>query len=344
MRHNTDSDQKPADFYDERHSRGWMDYWAHEKVNRVLSLVEDALPSSCATVIEYGCGTGTFTSALKRRFPDLDAHGCDISPKGVEKARVRCPGATFHLLYCQLWEPPLPQADLIYTHHVLEHVDDVDAVLADIARQLKPGGRVLHVMPCGNTGSVEYWLASRMRNGIAQDGTGLLCMDDISHVRRLTSAQLEHFCAKHGLVTESRYFANQFWGGWEYIAGQPYWNLLLWLNPTNARNLWSAFQLCALLTLLLPISVLRKTPVQVLGTLFQPRPIWKKALFFLLAPLCSVAYPFSKALDIVLIRIREWEWKRHKTRPNGTEMYLTFVNNAPGERYECKTALHGAHV
>src|ERR1017187_7488440 len=155
MRHLENQSITPQAFYDTRHARGWMDYWADDKLDRVLASVQDALPSRNCTVLEFGCGTGTFTQALKMRFPTLDVHGCDISPRGIEKAKARCPQATFHLLAGETADPPIPQCDVIYTHHVLEHVEDLEAAMPQIALLLRPGGYVWHILPCGNVGSIE---------------------------------------------------------------------------------------------------------------------------------------------------------------------------------------------
>ena len=53
----------PREFYDGRHARGWKDYRAEDKLDRVIAKVEEALPSGTCTVLEYGCGTGNFTKA-----------------------------------------------------------------------------------------------------------------------------------------------------------------------------------------------------------------------------------------------------------------------------------------
>jgi SAM-dependent methyltransferase len=324
MRRLANDSRSPSSFYDERHTRGWMDYWSEDKLSRVLALVQNAIPSGDATVLEYGCGTGTFTQALKKRFPSLDVHGCDISPKGIEKAGARCPEATFHWLNEGTAEPSIPQCDVIYTHHVLEHVQDLDAAVAHIATLLRPGGRVWHILPCGNYGSIEYRLATLVRDGIATDGSGLFYLDDISHVRRLTSKDLEAVANRCGLRLECAYFANQFWGGLEYLAAQLYWGLFEWLNPARAWNFWAGAQLLALLLVFAPISILRIMPRHILRTLGEKRPFWKRVGFYLLAPFALMALPFSWVLDKIFIRIREWEWKRRKDVPNGGEMYLLF--------------------
>src|SRR5579884_572467 len=319
-----------------------MDYWSNEKLDRVLSLIEASLPSRDARVLEYGCGTGTFAMALKQRFPNLDVHGCDISPKGIEKARARCAEVNYHLL----GDRALPSAsyDVVYTHHVLEHVQDLEATVADIARLVKPDGTVLHILPCGNAGSVEHRLASLARNGISKDGSGLFFLDDISHVRRLTSAELQSLREKYGLSLEHAFFANQIWSGFEYLTAQLYWGLFNWLNPKRAKNTRAAIELFILLMVCMPISLLRVMPPHIIRSIGDKRPFWKRMAFYLLLPFAAVVYPLSRLLNWTLIRIREWEWKEKKNRPNGGEMYLAFRKSKVTPLQNVELELQSTHV
>jgi SAM-dependent methyltransferase len=317
--------QTPEVFYDQRHARGWMDYWAQDKIDRVLNLIVSALPSAKATVLEYGCGTGVFTAALKAARPDLEVHGCDISPLGIQKARAGHSDIRFHLLTEAGAEPELPEPDVVYTHHVLEHVQDLEGTIAHIAHLVRPGGRVLHILPCGNSGSLEHNIATLIANGVASDGTGLFSLDDISHVRRLTSSDLEGVAARHGLVLERAFYANQFWGDIEYLSAQLYWGLLGWLNPRKARSAVAAGQLLALLLVFLSLSVIRIMPPYILKTFRYKRRLWKAVAFWLLVVPSAVLYPISAAINRSLIVAREWEWRHHKERRNGGEMYLLFT-------------------
>src|SRR5262249_25093579 len=158
--------------------------------------------------------------------------GCDISNTGIRKAAQRCPDIPFYCLGDTDVITMAGQFDLIYTHHVLEHVTDLTDVLNTISKLLKPSGRVLHIAPCGNHDSFEQRITALAAS--APDTSGRFVTDDSSHVRRLTSGQLTAASQPAGLTLESARFANQFWGSIEYLSNYYYGSILLdWINPAR---------------------------------------------------------------------------------------------------------------
>lgn len=96
--------------------------------------------------LEVGCGAGFFTGQLAQR--GCDATGIDLSPVGVEAARKRFTNAKFQVH--DLTEPiPFPDAsfDFIWCSEVLEHLFSPLAVLEEMRRVLRPGGRVQLTVP-----------------------------------------------------------------------------------------------------------------------------------------------------------------------------------------------------
>ena len=192
-----------AIYYDERHARGWMDIWPDDKKQRVIELIKDAAVKPYARVLEYGCGVGVFAEkAVKHAFPSLDVHGCDISAVGVVRAAERCKNVTFHKVESDDLACLAGTFDLVYTHHVLEHVVDLDAVLGHIKELLKPGGKVLHIVPCANPESLDTKISCLSDTGV--NSAGRFCCDDSSHVRRMTSADLVESCQHFGLDLRKR--------------------------------------------------------------------------------------------------------------------------------------------
>lgn len=101
----------------------------------------DALgPLEGAAVLELGCGAGDLSLQLLSRGARLTA--LDISPRMVQLARSRAPGASFVVSPAE--ETGLPDAsfDVIVGKWVLHHVD-VAAAAAETHRLLAPGGRAL---------------------------------------------------------------------------------------------------------------------------------------------------------------------------------------------------------
>ena len=94
--------------------------------------------------LDLGCGDGRLTEELNA----AEVVGADVSPVALERARRRVPGATFTEL-----EPdaPLPfddgSFDLLLCAETLEHVRDVQLLLSEARRVLRPGGTLALTTP-----------------------------------------------------------------------------------------------------------------------------------------------------------------------------------------------------
>lgn len=99
-------------------------------------------------VLDYGCGRGEVVFAGRER--GLDIYGADVFYEGAETRRAESPYiseiADGRLAYAD------ETFDLVTNNQVMEHVEDLDAVLREIARVLKPGGHVLSLFP-----SADVW-------------------------------------------------------------------------------------------------------------------------------------------------------------------------------------------
>ncbi len=311
----------PAEYYDDRHAHGWMQAWPESKKNRVLSLIRQVGLQPGARVLEFGCGEGVFAGSVKAAMPALEVHACDISGTGIAKARRRFPDVKFHWLGED--DPTLSgNYDLIFSHHVLEHVQDVEESLAFIAGLLKARGKALHIIPCGNPGSLEFRLARMIDGGTG--GHGLFAIDDISHVRRMTSAELQEASRRTGLVPRQAFFANQFWGGIEYLTGIHHGIILEWLRTFRGSGTWGSTRLRAALSGMLAASLIRKGPAYVLATYNHRRPAWKRLLYTAAVPFAALASVVSKLVNMALEAASEREWRVARAQPNGSEAYSLF--------------------
>lgn len=99
--------------------------------------------------LDYGCGAGQIVSMLRAR--GVNASGCDVFYEGGDYSRMVEPGLLDTVI--RRMEPdgmiPFPDSsfDVVVNNQVLEHVEDLDRALSEIARVLKPGGRVLSLFP-----------------------------------------------------------------------------------------------------------------------------------------------------------------------------------------------------
>lgn len=99
-------------------------------------------------VLDYGCGAGEIVKELRRR--DVNAFGCDVFYEGGDYSTSIDP--TFFDSTIKRMEGntiPFDSAsfDFVINNQVMEHVKNLDCVLAEIQRVLKPGGTVVNLFP-----------------------------------------------------------------------------------------------------------------------------------------------------------------------------------------------------
>jgi SAM-dependent methyltransferase len=112
---------------------------------RVRALYEDELPLR-ASVLEVGCGAGGSLVAFKEQGHYVA--GCELSRDLIEFGKSK---GVPNLWHGTVEEMPTPLAsqrwDLIYLHHVFEHVQSPANSLRSLSRLLAPGGRILTIVP-----------------------------------------------------------------------------------------------------------------------------------------------------------------------------------------------------
>lgn len=113
-------------------------------MRRVIADVHHHDPVGMA-VLEVGCGGGLLAEEFARL--GCQVTGIDPSSPSIETARqhaAEC-GLEVDYLVAPGERLPLPDAsfDVVYCCDVLEHVDDLERVIAETARVLRPGGLYL---------------------------------------------------------------------------------------------------------------------------------------------------------------------------------------------------------
>ena len=106
--------------------------------------------SPTASVLDLGCGPGFVSEVLGELVPGGRVWGADVDPALLALARQAFARRGWaHGEFVEAWADRLPLADasldLVYARFLFQHLADPAAVLREVRRVLRPGGRVVLV-------------------------------------------------------------------------------------------------------------------------------------------------------------------------------------------------------
>ena len=137
-----------------------IDYVAWQFLRDYLPQSAGSEPSRMAVV---GCGSGTAIRGLSEvqpEFRDWEIDGFDVDYKAIRAARrsfADVASVQFHVGDIRDRNIlPSNEFDVVYMHGILDHCGEHRAVLANVYRALKPGGRLFYVAPDRN---LYTWLS-----------------------------------------------------------------------------------------------------------------------------------------------------------------------------------------
>lgn len=123
-------------YVNDHHLRARQRLYAYQKPQYDLpAIVLDHLSDTAGVVVDIGCGNGRYTYRLRTRRPDLTTIGLDISA-GILRT-VPAPAVAADAVALPFLNGI---ADAVLAMHMIYHITDIDAGLAEIARILRPGG------------------------------------------------------------------------------------------------------------------------------------------------------------------------------------------------------------
>lgn len=153
-------------------------------------------------VLDVGCGTGRFTTALLRQMPDLVAVGVDHSAGMLRLAPSD--GGSPSFVQGSAGGLPFPDGafDAAFCFGVLHHAvgegpGAAQAVVAEMARVVRPGGRVLVVEP--NSWNPYFFATTWLWHDLQRRVAGY---PRVAHERPLSKAYLRRALAQAGLRLE----------------------------------------------------------------------------------------------------------------------------------------------
>lgn len=112
----------------------------HNVNNKILNeLISDFNPYKTIRVLDFGCGTGNYIKAIRKKTP-FEIYGVEPCDDMILYAKERNPKTTIkkgnHL------NIPYPETyfDFIYMTNVIHHVEDISHMYKEFNRVLKPNG------------------------------------------------------------------------------------------------------------------------------------------------------------------------------------------------------------
>lgn len=169
-----------AEFWSSATGAQWVEL--QDRIDTLLSGVLDRLlikadVTSGQSVLDIGCGTGASVLALCERVgPDGAVEGLDIAAQMLESARQRAQqaghrNARFTLSDAQV-HPFEPRAyDQVVSRFGVMFFEDTIAALSNIARAVKPGGRM--TFACWGSMADNPWFEAPRTAAIAELGAVL---------------------------------------------------------------------------------------------------------------------------------------------------------------------------
>ena len=186
-----DYDDEIVDYLQLFRGEGFLSPGGADETQRVL----DHVDLNGRTVLEVGSGLGGCSLIMVAERGAAKVIGLDVEPVVIERARAATEAAGWseHVEYRQVEPGPFPiddaSVDAVFSKDAMCHIEDKQALYAEVFRVLKPGGQV----------AVGDWLSDRdppysevMQTFI--DSTGLhFHLDSLDGVhKKLTAAGFEN--------------------------------------------------------------------------------------------------------------------------------------------------------
>jgi SAM-dependent methyltransferase len=154
-----------------------------ENIDEELLFVRSLEPGR---IVDFGCGPGWFLESLCRHW---DKMGIEIAPHAV--AELQRKGIT---VVDSTAEVPDAWADVVFCHHVIEHLSDPIAAIGEIHRMLCKGGWLIIGTP-----DFESPCAKRF-------GSNYRLLHDGTHCSLFTLESMHRFLRDHGFFIKTLHF------------------------------------------------------------------------------------------------------------------------------------------
>jgi 2-polyprenyl-3-methyl-5-hydroxy-6-metoxy-1,4-benzoquinol methylase len=131
------------------------------RLDLALKALESHQGRNGARVLEAGCGVGRFTEPLRAHPLTSSLAAFDLSQAAVSEAHRR--GCRAEYAVADVLAQPYAggKFDAVFFFDLLEHLEQPEIALAEIARVTAPGGLLHGYVPCEGQPPVLHWLLGR---------------------------------------------------------------------------------------------------------------------------------------------------------------------------------------
>ncbi len=152
-----------ADWYEETQADVWSGPYRHH-VRKRLTYMQEVIARYApaggrySRAVDLGCGDGEHLGWLSAHADAI--YASDYNLLRLERAAAKGIASVVAMADLTAYPAADDSFDLVFCHHVIEHIPDVDAALREIQRILAPGGTALIGTP--NEGAGFWRLAYRL--------------------------------------------------------------------------------------------------------------------------------------------------------------------------------------
>jgi demethylmenaquinone methyltransferase/2-methoxy-6-polyprenyl-1,4-benzoquinol methylase len=177
-----------------------LSFWQDPRWRRAL--VDELAPRAGQRILDVATGTGMVAAELLGR-ADCTVVGIDQSAQMLSRARLRFagePAGRVELVEAEAERLPFADAgfDALSFTYLLRYVDDPPATLAELARVVRPGGRVAS-LEFGVPPRAPARAAWRLYTAVGLPALGRLTSREWARVGRFLGPSIRGFYAAHPL-------------------------------------------------------------------------------------------------------------------------------------------------
>lgn len=172
--------------------KGFMRHLHKERVDYIVKKIADIKKSirRPVRILDIGCGDGVVTKHLRLAYTEGDkVFALDNSAVRIERARQCCPEIDLRCGEAEKLDFDDQNFDIVFLHHVIEHVSDDKKVLGECKRVLKSDGYLILGFP--NEGGIIGRILQRLHRNLYKKS---------DHVRFYSIRSMGDFLEEEGFI------------------------------------------------------------------------------------------------------------------------------------------------